>query len=112
MDWKKAVFSRYQYGDTIRTDRFTYTEYVNENDEIVGKMLYDHVLDPHENYNIADINPDLVKKLSELLGHGPIGKRNAWRRFVDESDKNYPKNISLNLPEPIYPGNNYPAIKH
>jgi iduronate 2-sulfatase len=107
--WKQAVFSRYQWGDTIRTDRYTYTEYVDDNDVVVGRMLYDHVKDPHENYNIADINPDLVAALSTLLGKGAVGKRNAWRRFVDKSNRNIPVSTELNFPEPNYPANNYPG---
>ncbi|MEJ2054403.1 MAG: sulfatase [Calditrichaceae bacterium] len=107
--WKQAVFSRYQFGDTIRTDRYTYTEYVDENDNVVGRMLYDHIKDPHENYNIADLNPELAAVLSQLLGEGPVGKRNAWRRFIDESNKNAPVTSNLNLPKPVYPDENYPG---
>ncbi|NQT26156.1 sulfatase [candidate division KSB1 bacterium] len=108
-EWKQAVFSRYHFGDTIRTDRYTYTEYVDKEDMIVGQMLYDHVKDPHENYNIADLNPKLVAALSVLLGKGPVGKRNAWRSLVDESHQNTPITTALNLPQPIYPENNYPG---
>ncbi len=108
--WKQAVFSRYQFGDTIRTDRYTYTEYVDTEDKIIGRMLYDHVKDPHENYNIADLNPELVAALSKLLGHGAIGKRNAWRGLVDESLRNTPITADLNLPSAIYPEKNYPGI--
>ena len=72
-------------------------------------MLYDHVKDPHENYNIADINPELVAALSLLLGEGAVGKRNAWRRFVDESNNNAPEITNLNLPSPVYPAENYPG---
>lgn len=108
-EWKKAVFSRYQFGDTIRTERYTYTEYVDENDNVVGRMLYDLVKDPHENYNIADINPKLVNALSTLLGKGAVGKRNSWRKFVDESRKNMPVVKDLNLPDPVYPKENYPG---
>ena len=107
--WKQAVFSRYHYGDTIRTDRYTYTEYVDDNDNVIGRMLYDHVKDPHENYNIADINPKLVAVLSQLLGKGAVGKRNAWRRFVDDSNNNVPVITDMNLPLPAYPTDNYPG---
>ena len=107
--WKRAVFSRYQFGDTIRTSRYTYTEYVDQDDRIVGRMLYDHVKDPHENYNIAELNPHLVSALSELLGNGPVGKRNAWRRMVDESRRNAPLTAELNLPSAVYPDRDYPG---
>lgn len=108
-EWKKAVFSRYHYGDTIRTDRYTYSEFVNQSDSVLNVMLFDHVKDPHENYNIADINPELVNALSELLGNGAIAKRNAWRKFVDTSEKNKPVLKDLNLPKAIYPAKNYPG---
>lgn len=108
-EWKRAVFSRYQFGDGIRTNRYTYTEYVDKDDNIVGRMLYDHVKDPHENYNIADLNPELVAALSALLGKGPVGKRNAWRKLVDESRQNAPITTALNLPQAIYPAKNYPG---
>ncbi len=107
--WKQAVFSRYQFGDTIRTQRYSYTEYVDEDDKIIGRMLYDHIKDPHENYNIADLNPKLVAALSALLGKGPVGKRNAWRRMVNESRQNAPITTDLDLPAVIYPKNNYPG---
>ena len=108
-EWKKAVFSRYHYGDTIRTDRYTYSEFVNQSDSVLNVMLFDHVKDPHENYNIADINPELVNALSELLGNGAIAKRNAWRKFVDTSEKNKPVLKDLNLPKATYPAKNYPG---
>ena len=108
-EWKKAVFSRYHYGDTIRTDRYTYSEFVNQSDSVLSIMLFDHVKDPHENYNIADMNPELVNALSELLGNGAIGKRNAWRKFVDTSQKNKPIRKDLNFPRAIYPAENYPG---
>jgi iduronate 2-sulfatase len=107
--WKQAVFSRYHFGDTIRTDRYTYTEYVDNDDRVIARMLYDHLKDPHENYNIADLNPKLVAALSALLGEGPVGKRNAWRRLVDESNQNAPITTDLNLPPAVYPKKNYPG---
>jgi len=101
--WKPAIFSRYLNGDSIRTERYAYTEFVDDHDQILSAMLYDLKHDPDENYNIVDFNPELQKQLSELLGQGPVGKRNAWRRFVDTENLNQPFGKSLNLPEPNYP---------
>lgn len=109
-NWKQAVFSRYQYGDTIRTERYSYTEYVDQTDHVVGRMLYDHKKDPHENYNIADLNPELVAVLSELLGKGAVGKRNAWRNFIDETRHNAPIKRRLDLPPAKYPESGYPGV--
>jgi hypothetical protein len=50
-----------------------------------------------------------VNALSELLGNGAIAKRNAWRKFVDTSEKNKPVLKDLNLPKAIYPAKNYPG---
>jgi iduronate 2-sulfatase len=50
---KKAVFTRWQNSDTIRTGRYHYTEWRNGEGEVVARMLYDHVTDPGENDNLA-----------------------------------------------------------
>jgi arylsulfatase A-like enzyme len=71
-EWKKAVFGRYRFGDSIRTDRYLYTEWRNEAGEKVASMLYDHKVDPDENNNIAG-HPEyknVVKKLSRELKAG------------------------------------------
>jgi len=102
--WKTAVFARYRMGDTVRTDRFAYTEYVNAEDEVVSCMLYDLKLDPHENHNIAGENPDLVNALSGLLGGRTAeGKRYAWRKVVRVEGANAPITTPLELPSPKYP---------
>lgn len=65
--WKTAVFSRYHTGESVTTERYSYTEW---NDG--SRMLYDHKKDPDENVNISE-NPeyaDIVEKLSaELKKH-------------------------------------------
>ncbi|MBO9998579.1 MAG: sulfatase [Cyanobacteria bacterium SID2] len=74
--WKEAAFSRYQRGESIKVDRYRYTEWRNDPEEIRATMLYDHVADLGENTNIADRpeNAELVRKLSEQLKQG-------WRAF-------------------------------
>lgn len=72
MDWKKAVFGRYKLGDSIRTDRYLYTEWKNKKGERTASMLYDHKVDPDENNNVAG-HPeysDVVKRLSMELKAG------------------------------------------
>jgi len=70
--WKKAVFSRYKDGDSIKTHRYRYTEWTNDQDEIYARMLYDHLNDPFENNNISKLseNKVLVEKLSKMLNAG------------------------------------------
>lgn len=70
--WKKAVFSRYFNGDSVRTDRYLYTEWKRRNGEIYGRMLYDHKVDPGENVNISELpeNAELVKELHVTLDKG------------------------------------------
>jgi arylsulfatase A-like enzyme len=69
LSWKKAVFSRYFNGDSVKTDRYRYTEWRRKNNVRYARMLYDHKTDPHENVNISELpkNKELVKKLSRML---------------------------------------------
>jgi iduronate 2-sulfatase len=96
--WKEAVFARYDYGDTVKTNKYIYTEYVNPSDKVIGRMLYDHEEDPHELKNIAELRPEVTKQLSELLGRGPIEKRNAWKKIID-GKTNVPLKGILSLKE-------------
>ncbi|MHC4555841.1 MAG: sulfatase [Planctomycetota bacterium] len=67
--WKEAVFSRYFNGDSVKTDRYRYTEWRRKNNVKYARMLYDHKTDPYENVNISELprNKELVKKLSKML---------------------------------------------
>jgi len=51
--WKDYAIGRIRTGDTIRSDRYRYSEYTGEDGEIQGRMLYDHETDPDENVNVA-----------------------------------------------------------
>ena len=67
-----SAIGRYANGDTIRTDRYRYTEYSDNDGHVTARMLYDHRLDPAEDHNIADA-PDsatTVRDLSRLLRDG------------------------------------------
>ena len=70
--WKEAAFSRYFAGDSVRTDRYLYTEWTNDEGDVTARMLYDHELDPKENENISEKpeNRELVTQLSEMLKDG------------------------------------------
>ncbi len=69
LPWKEAVFSRYFKGDSVKTDRYRYTQWRGKDGSVNARMLYDHKVDPAENVNIAELpqNKELVKKLSKML---------------------------------------------
>jgi iduronate 2-sulfatase len=61
--------SKYQKGLTLIEQQYFYTEWYDENDQVVTRMLYDHSVDPDENENISE-NPEyntLIKELSRKL---------------------------------------------
>ncbi len=69
LPWKKMVFSRFYDGDSVKTDRYRYTEWRRKDGEVYAQMLYDHHIDPFENVNISERseNKELVEKLSKML---------------------------------------------
>lgn len=74
-EWKTMAIGRYQNGDTIRTDRFRFTEYTDQNNETQSMMLYDHAQDPAEDQNIAAPSNEVSQKLSQQLWqHAGDGK--------------------------------------
>jgi iduronate 2-sulfatase len=79
--WKTAAFSLYPrqvagvgdvMGRTIRTDRYRYVEWTNADGSFFKTELYDHQVDPDENYSIAldSENAALVEDLSKMLHDG------------------------------------------
>ena len=70
--WKKAAFSRYIAGDSIRTEQHLYTEWTDDEGNTTARMLYDHTADPDENENIAESpeSADLVLQLHGMLNQG------------------------------------------
>ncbi|MBA7612980.1 Ulvan-active sulfatase [subsurface metagenome] len=69
LPWKKAVFSRFHDGDSVKTDRYRYTEWRGKDGEMYARMLYDHSVDWVENVNISELpkNRQVVKRLSKML---------------------------------------------
>ena len=51
---KQAVFTRWRNSETIRTDRYHYTEWRNDAGRLTARMLYDHREDPGERRNVAE----------------------------------------------------------
>jgi len=68
---KPAVFSRYHAGDSVRTDRYLYTEWTDDTGHRTARMLYDHQSDPDENVSLAEIpqHADTVERLAGILNH-------------------------------------------
>lgn len=50
---KASAVGRFQEGDTIRTERYRFTEYSHPDGSVIARMLYDHDTDPAENRNVA-----------------------------------------------------------
>lgn len=50
---KDAVFSRHGNQESVKTDRHRYSEWTDAEGSVIARMLYDHALDPGENFNIA-----------------------------------------------------------
>ncbi len=72
--WKEAAFSRYYNGDSVKTDRYLYTEWRKEDGgEVYARMLYDHETDPAENVNLAERPEmaDVVAAHAKRLAEGP-----------------------------------------
>ncbi|MFL2847901.1 MAG: sulfatase [Coraliomargaritaceae bacterium] len=65
---KKAIYGRYHSGETVRTDRFQYSEWSNGD-----KMLYDHKKDPNEDVNVV-ADPKYAK-VAEALAKALVKHR-------------------------------------
>ena len=65
--WKEMIYSRFHSGDSVRTDRYCYTEWAKADGKVYARMLYDQKLDPAENVNIAE-RPENAALVEELAG--------------------------------------------
>ena len=63
--WKRSAIGRFQAGDTIRTDRYRFSEYTARDGKFLGNMLYNHEDDPAETRNISK-QPDEVPRAKKL----------------------------------------------
>ncbi|SNR78326.1 Arylsulfatase A [Lutibacter agarilyticus] len=70
LEGKSHIFINNTNGYTIKTQKYSYTEYINPiNNKLIDRMLYDHDKDPDENENVvetaeyAKIVDDLHKEL-------------------------------------------------
>jgi iduronate 2-sulfatase len=70
--WKDAAFSRWHAGESVRTDRYLFTQWTDDEGNETARMLYDHEADADENHNIAGLvgNAGAVAELTGLLAAG------------------------------------------
>ncbi|QDU38036.1 Arylsulfatase [Maioricimonas rarisocia] len=68
-NWEDTAVGRYKTGDTIRNDRYRFSEYLDRNGKRQGRMLYDHETDPGEDTNIVRQTDaaETVESLTEQL---------------------------------------------
>ena len=66
--WKEAVYARFRNGESVKTERYLYTEFIIKG-ELVSRMLYDHQNDKDENVNIAgwESSKEIVDRHAGLL---------------------------------------------
>lgn len=67
---QKAVYCRFNDGETIISGFYAYTEFVNDSGHVYDRMLFDHQHDPAENENLAGtVELALLDSLSHKLAH-------------------------------------------
>lgn len=66
-----AICQWYKGVTTIREDHF-YTEWIDDNDQMFARMLYDHSVDPDENVNVSEEaeNAAIIEELSAEMRQG------------------------------------------
>ncbi|MEM6277899.1 MAG: sulfatase [Verrucomicrobiota bacterium] len=70
---KDAVYTSYQrykgryFGTAVKTMDYRYVRWVNRKGEVEAEELYDQKRDPLETKNIAPENPDVRKRMAQLL---------------------------------------------
>ncbi|MEM7479127.1 MAG: sulfatase [Planctomycetota bacterium] len=67
---KQFAVGRFKTGETIRDAQFRYSEYPQgkgERPQLAGQMVYDHRVDPGENFNQMGKLPEEVARLSRKL---------------------------------------------
>jgi len=78
--WKSYAVGRFKSGDTIRSDRYRFSEYPMGSQVTAARMLYDHSEDSDETVNVSEQpgNATAVKELTREL-HARKGKSGATK---------------------------------
>jgi len=65
---KSYVFSRFHRGESIKSQEFRYTEWLDSTRNRYAEMLYNHGIDPAENYNVSDEEEylELIDRLQKV----------------------------------------------
>lgn len=75
---KPFVFSRFIRGESVKNQEFRYTEWLDSSRSRYAEMLYNHRIDPDENYNLSGENEN-----SEILN--TLRKANLENRNQSEN---------------------------
>jgi iduronate 2-sulfatase len=64
-----VAVSQWRKGVTTIRDTYFYTEWIDDKDAPITRMLYDHVVDPDENVNVSEdpANEEIIESLSEEM---------------------------------------------
>ena len=74
-NWSEASWAYFNQGITLRTPGYRLTKYFRKQQPVIE--LFDHHADPWENRNIADQDPEVVKKLLPVLEEKDFGMYRA-----------------------------------
>jgi len=62
---KKIVYCKMGNGWSAISQRYIYTEWLDKNNQVKDRMLFDHKTDPEENLNVVD-SPEMKKVVNEM----------------------------------------------
>lgn len=74
-DWENVAYSYFRKGISVRTGNYRLTKYYRT--EMPDIELFDHNTDPYENTNIAEVHPEIAKRLLLQLEKGNTGLYNS-----------------------------------
>jgi arylsulfatase A-like enzyme len=74
-EWSDAVFTRWKQADNITTERYSYTEWYNNEGDRYARTLFDHANDSLEVSNLAE-RTEWIEVVEELAARLPIGGTN------------------------------------
>ena len=94
---KKAIYGRYHSGETVRTDRFQYSEWDNGQ-----SMLYDHLRDPNENINVVS-----DKRYSKVVEAMALALRKHRNKVEFDENTNLNNIVESSNTPPVWNSNDF-----